>query len=73
MGPPYDFWPLAAAFELPPPLSGFGAGSPMARIFANKSDICIPDNVSNKAGICAAMLTMSPVTLFMPAEVPLPV
>ena len=33
----------------------------------------MPDSVSNSAGIWAAMLTMSPVILFMPAVVPLPV
>jgi len=45
----------------------------MPLILPSNSDICIPDKVSNSAGICAAMLTMSPVILLMPAVPPLPV
>src|SRR5713101_5619050 len=53
--------------------SGFGDLSPIWRTLPNRSLSGMPDNVSNNAGICAAMVVMSPVILCMPAALPLPV
>src|SRR5207249_10213034 len=53
--------------------SGLGDLSPIWRTLPNRSLSGMPDNVSNKAGICAAICVMSPVILFRPAALPLPV
>src|ERR1035438_2858750 len=48
--------------------SGFGDLSPICRTLPNSSFSGMPLSVSNKAGTCAAILVMSPVILFIPAE-----
>src|SRR5215469_2330011 len=53
--------------------SDFGALSPICRTLPSSSDSGIPESVSNNAGICAAILVMSPVILFIPAASPFPV
>src|SRR6202011_6413768 len=53
--------------------TGFGALSPIRRTFDSSSDICMPESASNSAGTCAAILVMSPVSLYAPAASPLPV
>src|SRR5215472_15152388 len=71
LGPPRERHFPAPAVCVPP--SGFGLLSPICRTLPSSSDICMPLSASNSAGTCAAILVMSPVTLFMPAESPLPV
>src|SRR5580704_18965264 len=53
--------------------AGFGALSPIRRTLLSRSDICMPDRASNSAGTCAAILAMSPVSLYDPAASPFPV
>src|SRR6266571_7274732 len=53
--------------------SGLGFLSPIVWTLPSRSDIFIPDKVSNSAGIWAAIAARSPVILLMPAESPLPV
>src|SRR6266851_9721329 len=53
--------------------SGFGALSPIRRTLLSSSEICMPESASKSAGTCAAILVMSPVSLYAPAASPLPV
>src|SRR5206468_7977643 len=53
--------------------SGFGALSPIIRTLLSRSDICMPESASKRAGTCAAILVTSPVSLYAPAASPLPV
>ena len=47
--------------------------SPICLTLESRSENCIPESVSNNAGICAAIAATSPVILLMPAALPLPV
>src|SRR6185312_11208653 len=42
--------------------------SPMPRTLLSNSVMLIPDNDSNRAGTCAAILAKSPVILFIPVD-----
>ena len=50
-----------------------GALSPINRTFESISETDMPERASNSAGAWAAILAMSAVSLFMPAESPSPV
>ena len=43
--------------------SGLGALSPIRRTLPSKSDICMPESASKRAGTCAAIFATSPVSL----------
>jgi len=54
-----DARPPSDALRYFPLPSGFSVLSPIWRTLPRSSDIGIPDNVSNKAGTCAAIFAMS--------------